>query len=144
MYGSRPRPRQFFRGIELYKWREPMMIVQHGCADIDEKVEALRICKHPVFAARTIELAMRSMQTADDRFASCDGEALAGHRHAEGVGASAEPLAASAMASHRQQRRRAYPKTNLAAHASTLPRQLPITHGQILHLQLENVASRGS
>jgi hypothetical protein len=61
VHGRRHGPRQFFGSEDFDKRHVPIVLVQHGCANIDEKVEAMGMCEHPVLAVWTVELPVWAM-----------------------------------------------------------------------------------
>src|SRR5262249_1087803 len=107
---------------------EPVVPVEHGGADVDEEVHAVRMRDHPALAVRAVELPVRAVQAPDHRLALRERKTLARHRHRQGERAGGKLLAAGAVARQREQWRRADAEAHLAAQAAALPRQFPIAH----------------
>jgi hypothetical protein len=124
VHGRCGSPRQLLGSEDLDERRVPIVLVQHRRANIDEEVQAMGVCEHPVLAMWTVELPVSTMQAADHRLALGDGKTIAWHSNGQRVCTRAQLLTARAMTRHRQQWRGTYSETYPAAQAAAFPRRV--------------------
>ena len=58
-----------------------MVVVQHGCPDVDNKVQAVRVREHPVLAVGAVELPMLAMHAADHGLTTRHCKAVTWHNN---------------------------------------------------------------